>query len=84
MHANFHCGVSATLKFCCKLASVASVSLVNQPIYLCNQDVHVHTMGCKRGFKYQSTDFTFTFLQMLLYILCACLFLLSEIVFVSK
>ena len=50
MHANFHCGVSATLIFCYKIACVAYVSLANYPIFFCNQDVHVYTMGCKRGF----------------------------------
>ena len=25
--------------------------LANPPIFLCSQDVHAHTMGCKRGFS---------------------------------
>ena len=39
VHVNFHCGVSATLIFCYKIARVALVSLINQP------------MGCKGGFN---------------------------------
>ena len=48
---NFHYGVSATLRFCYKIASLALVSIANQPIFLCNQDIHAHTMGCKRGYR---------------------------------
>ena len=51
VHVNFHWGVCATLKFCYKIASI--VSLANQAIFLCNQDVRARTTGGKRGFSFQ-------------------------------
>ena len=53
MHANFHCVTSI---FCYKIAGVAEVSLANQAIFLCNQDVRACTMGCKRGFRHIRCD----------------------------
>ena len=55
VHANLHCGISATLIFYYKIARVALVSLANQPVFLCNQDVCAHTMGCKIGLSYITT-----------------------------
>ena len=53
VHANFHCRACATLIFCSKIVSVPWGSLANQAIFLCNQDVHARTMGCKRGLTYE-------------------------------
>ena len=47
VHVNFHCRVCVTLIFCNKIASVAQVSLANQPFFLSNQDVRAITMGCR-------------------------------------
>ena len=33
MYANFYCGISATTKFCYKIAYVTLVSFANQPIF---------------------------------------------------
>ena len=44
LHANFHCGVSATSKFCYK---IACVSLANQSVFY--QYALTHIIGCKRG-----------------------------------
>ena len=54
MHAennvNFHCGISAALKLCYKIAFVTLESLANEPVFLGKQYVHTHAMGCKRGY----------------------------------
>ena len=57
----FIAGVCATLIFCHKMAREAQVSLANQAIFLCNQDIRAHTTGCKRGFRWSKYRYYFPF-----------------------
>ena len=47
---NLHWFSDAIGLVCYKISHVASVSLANLAIFLCNQDIRPPTMGCKRGF----------------------------------
>ena len=42
----------AGLRFCYKIVHIAIVPLANCAHFLCNQDIHACTMGCKRCFTH--------------------------------